>query len=94
MSMQTLLAMRYNHDRSEERPSKPSIACQARTMVSWTASLASDPPGQHPVAEAGELPTVGVEGRARSGPGSEPDCSVATKGFSNHLMSEAVKLPL
>ena len=43
MSTQTLLAMRYSHDRSDERPSKPSIDRQARTIVSWTASSASEP---------------------------------------------------
>ncbi len=43
MSMHTLLAMRYSQVRSEERPSKPSMARHAETMVSCTASSASDP---------------------------------------------------
>ena len=43
MSTHTLLAMRYSQDRSDERPSKLSIARQARIIVSWTASSASDP---------------------------------------------------
>jgi hypothetical protein len=43
MSMHTLLAMRYSQDRSEDRPSKPSNARHARTIVSCTASSASDP---------------------------------------------------
>jgi hypothetical protein len=40
-SKQTLVAIRYIHERSEERPSKRSTARQARTIVSWTASSAS-----------------------------------------------------
>jgi hypothetical protein len=43
MSRHTLVAMRYSHDRSAERPSKPSMAFQARTIVSCTASSASKP---------------------------------------------------
>ena len=43
MSTHTLLAMRYSHDRSDDRPSKRSIARQARIIVSWTASSASEP---------------------------------------------------
>jgi hypothetical protein len=41
MSRQTLVAMRYSHDRTADRPSKPSMPFQALTMVSWTASSAS-----------------------------------------------------
>ncbi len=41
MSRQTLVAMRYSQDRSAARPSKLSLAFQARTSVSWTASSAS-----------------------------------------------------
>jgi len=42
MSRQTLVAMRYNHERSDERPSKSPILRQARTIVSCTASSASN----------------------------------------------------
>jgi hypothetical protein len=41
MSRQTLVAMRYSHERSWERPSNRSRDFQARTMVSCTASSAS-----------------------------------------------------
>ena len=41
--MHTLVAMRYIQERSEARPSKPSMPFQARTMVSCTASSASKP---------------------------------------------------
>ena len=41
MSRQTLVAIRYSHERIAERPSKLSIPFHARTMVSWTASSAS-----------------------------------------------------
>ena len=43
MSTQMLVAIRYSHDRMLERPSNPSAARQARSMVSCTASSASDP---------------------------------------------------
>ena len=43
MSTQTLVAMRYSHERIDERPSKRSMAFHARIRVSWTASSASDP---------------------------------------------------
>ena len=43
MSTHTLLAMRYSHERSDDRPSNPSIARHARTIVSCTASSASEP---------------------------------------------------
>jgi hypothetical protein len=43
MSRQTLVAIRYSHDRSEERPSNLSMAFQARMRVSCTASSASEP---------------------------------------------------
>ena len=42
MSKHTLLAMRYSHDRSAERPSNRSKLRQARTSVSCTASSASN----------------------------------------------------
>ena len=61
MSTHTLLAMRYSHDRSDERPSKLSMARQARIIVSCTASSASEPEPEHAVAEAGELAAVGLE---------------------------------
>ena len=61
MSMHTLLAMRYSHERSDERPSKRSNARQARTIASCTASSASAP-GPACGSEAGELAAVGVEG--------------------------------
>jgi hypothetical protein len=41
-SRQTLVAMRYSQERSDERPSKESMDRQARTIVSWTASSASN----------------------------------------------------
>ena len=41
MSRQTLVAIRYSHERSADRPSNRSNACQARTMASCTASSAS-----------------------------------------------------
>ncbi len=41
MSRHTLVAMRYSHERSADRPSKRSKPRQARSMVSWTASSAS-----------------------------------------------------
>lgn len=41
MSRQTLVAMRYSQERSEERPSNLSKLRQARTSVSCTASSAS-----------------------------------------------------
>ncbi len=37
------MAMRYSHERSDERPSKESYAFHARTIVSCTASSASKP---------------------------------------------------
>ncbi len=43
MSMLALVAMRYSHDRRLERPSKLSMRQQARTIVSCTASSASNP---------------------------------------------------
>ena len=42
MSVHTLVAMRYSHERSEERPSKRWWARHALTMVSCTASSASE----------------------------------------------------
>ena len=42
MSMHTFVAIRYSHERSAARPSKRSNARQARTIVSWTASSASN----------------------------------------------------
>ncbi len=42
MSRHTLVAMRYSQDRSADRPSKRSKPRQARTIVSWTASSASN----------------------------------------------------
>ena len=42
MSRQTFVAIRYSHDRSEERPSNRSKLRQARTIVSCTASSASN----------------------------------------------------
>ena len=41
MSRQTLVAMRYSQDRTLDRPSNRAAACQARSIVSWTASSAS-----------------------------------------------------
>jgi hypothetical protein len=41
MSKQTLVAMRYSHDRSCDRPSNRSYARHARIIVSCTASSAS-----------------------------------------------------
>ena len=41
MSRHTLVAMRYSHERTADRPSKPSMPRQARTIVSCTASSAS-----------------------------------------------------
>lgn len=41
-SMQTLVAMRYSQDRREERPSNFATPFQARTIVSCTASSASN----------------------------------------------------
>ena len=43
MSMHTLLAMRYSQERSDDRPSKRSIARQARIIVSLDGVSASDP---------------------------------------------------
>jgi hypothetical protein len=43
ISRHTLVAIRYSHDRTLERPSKRSPARQARTIVSCTASSASKP---------------------------------------------------
>ena len=42
MSMQTLVATRYSQVRSDASPRKRSPPCHARTMVSCTASSASD----------------------------------------------------
>ena len=42
MSKQTLVAILYSHERSDERPSNRSAAFQARTSVSCTASSASN----------------------------------------------------
>ena len=42
MSRHTLVAIRYSQERSDERPSNRSNACQARTIVSCTASSASN----------------------------------------------------
>ena len=42
MSRQTLVAMRYSQERTAERPSKLSAFFQARTIVSCTASSASN----------------------------------------------------
>ena len=41
MSRQTLVAIRYSQDRTDERPSNVSAFFQARTIVSWAASSAS-----------------------------------------------------
>ena len=41
MSRHTLVAIRYSQERTLDRPSNPSAALQARTIVSWTASSAS-----------------------------------------------------
>ena len=41
VSRQTLVAIRYSQERSEDRPSKPSAAFHARSIVSCTASSAS-----------------------------------------------------
>ncbi len=41
-SKHTLVAMRYSHERSAERPSKRSNAFHARVSASWTASSASN----------------------------------------------------
>ena len=81
MSTHTLLAMRYSQDRSDDRPSKPSIARQARIIVSWTASSASDPEPEHAVAEAGELPPVGLERPVEVGPGEGPRLVLGPDGF-------------
>ena len=43
ISRHTLVAIRYSHDRTLERPSNRSPARQARTIVSCTASSASKP---------------------------------------------------
>ena len=40
-SRQTFVAIRYSQDRSDDRPSNPSAAFHARSMVSCTASSAS-----------------------------------------------------
>jgi hypothetical protein len=42
MSRHTLVAIRYSHDRSEARPSKRVKPRHARTIVSCTASSASN----------------------------------------------------
>ena len=42
MSKHTLVAIRYSHDRTADRPSKRSKLRHARTRVSWTASSASN----------------------------------------------------
>ena len=42
MSRHTFVAMRYSHDRTDERPSKLAAFRQARTSVSCTASSASN----------------------------------------------------
>ena len=42
MSRQTLVAIRYSHERSAARPSKRSKPRHARRNVSWTASSASN----------------------------------------------------
>jgi hypothetical protein len=41
MSRHTFVAIRYNHDRTAERPSNPSMLRHALTIVSCTASSAS-----------------------------------------------------
>jgi hypothetical protein len=41
--MQTLVAIRYSQERTLERPSNLSALRQARSIVSWTASSASNP---------------------------------------------------
>ena len=61
MSRQTLVAMRYSHDRSDDRPSNRSKPRQARTIVSWTASSASKAEPEHPVAVAGQLDPVPLQ---------------------------------
>ena len=43
MSRQTLWAIRYSQARSASRASRRSAARQARIIVSWTASSASEP---------------------------------------------------
>ena len=43
MSRQMLVAIRYNQERTLDRPSNPSAARQARSIVSCTASSASKP---------------------------------------------------
>ena len=43
MSWQTFVAIRYSHARSAARAWSASAERQARTIVSWTASSASEP---------------------------------------------------
>ena len=60
MSMHTLLAMRYSQERSDDRPSKRSIARQADHRLLDVLGLGSR--AQHAIAEPGELTTMGLEG--------------------------------
>ena len=43
MSRHTFVAILYSQERTEDRPSKRSMAFQARSRVSCTASSASEP---------------------------------------------------
>ena len=61
VSRQTFVAIRYNHVRSDARPSKRSRLRHARTIVSCTASLGIRGGAQHPVAVPGEGGAVGFQ---------------------------------
>ena len=58
MSRQTLVAIRYSHERSAERPSKLSIALPGPHHRLLDGVLGLEGRAEHPVAVAGELPAV------------------------------------
>ena len=80
MSMHTLLAMRYSQVRSEERPSKPSMARHAEHHGLLHRVLGLGPRAEHAVAEPGELPAVRLEGCLELGPTCGEVSTVGLRG--------------
>ena len=61
MSRQTLVAMRYSHERSADRPSKLSRLRHAAHHRLLHRVLGLEPGAEHAVAVRGQLPPVALE---------------------------------
>ena len=61
MSMHTLVAMRYSHDRRLERPSKEAPLRQARQHGLLDGVLRFEARAEHPVAVPRQLPPEGLQ---------------------------------